>query len=274
MFELRCTVRDCQHVLDRSESGLTCESRHHFDRAKQGYWNLAQPQDRKSKQPGDCDDAVMARHRWLACGHAAGLVQTLSPWMSVTATSTTPRTLDLGCGEGFFGPAFFSGEEDGYCGIDLSKTAIKLAARRWPEATWVLANADRELPAIDASVDRVLSLFGRRPVAEIKRVLAAEGICVVAVPGEEDLIELREQVQQSGHRRRRWELVVEEMESVGLRCIQQSSWQHQVTLAPDAILDALAMTYRGVRHSQQERLQAIESMDVTLAADLMLFRHR
>ncbi|MCM2371313.1 methyltransferase domain-containing protein [Aporhodopirellula aestuarii] len=277
MFELRCTVRDCQNILVPSDSGLTCEARHHFDRAKQGYWNLTQPQDRKSKQPGDCTEAVMARHRWLARGHAAGLVQTLSPWIAIPTRSgadSPPRTLDLGCGEGFFGPALFANEAEGYCGIDLSKTAMKLAARRWPEATWVLANADRELPATDASVDRVISLFGRRPVAEIQRVLAPDGVCIIAVPGEEDLIELREKVQQSGHRRRRWELVVEEMEAAGLRCAEQTHWELKVELAPDAILDALAMTYRGVRHSQQERLKTVEAMSVTLAADLLLLRRR
>jgi len=39
----------------------------------------------------------------------------------------------------------------------------------------------------------------------------------VAVPGEEDLIELREQVQQTGRRRSRWEIVVEELEAVALK---------------------------------------------------------
>ncbi|MFG0289215.1 MAG: methyltransferase domain-containing protein [Rhodopirellula sp. JB044] len=274
MFELRCTVRNCQNLLNPTETGLTCNARHHFDRAKQGYWNLTQPQDRKSKKPGDCDEAVLARHRWLERGHAAGLVAELSTWVKMDGRDTTLRTLDLGCGEGYFGPALFSDAPDGYCGIDLSKTAIKLATRRWPAATWVLANADRELPAAEASVDRVVSLFGRRPITEIKRCLSPEGICVIAVPGEEDLIELREQVQQAGHRRRRGDVIVEEMEDAGLRCVEQRTWKHQVTLDHDAIQDALAMTYRAVRHSQQARLSSIDTMNVTLAADLLLFRHK
>src|SRR5690606_6274486 len=145
------------------ESGLFCAAGHHFDRAKEGYWNLLQPQDRKSRHPGDADTAVLARHRWLQRGHAAGLIATLQPWIAdqPRSDSAAPlRTLDLGCGEGSLGPAFVPADAAGYCGIDLSKRAIKLAARRWPSATWVLANADRILPAADASVDRVVSLFG------------------------------------------------------------------------------------------------------------------
>ena len=275
MFELRCTVRGCRELLERSDSGLFCAAGHHFDRAKEGYWNLLQPQDRKSKNPGDADAAVLARHRWLGRGHAAGLIEAFKPWIETYQPgdpTAVIRTLDLGCGEGSFGPALFAGDASHYCGIDLSKRAIKLAARGWPEATWVLANADRILPVADGSVDRIVSLFGRRPIEEIRRVLVDSGICIVAVPGEDDLIELREKVQQAGHRRNRSETIVEAMAAGGLECVEKKHWEQRVDLEPDAIADALAMTYRAARHSQQARLESLAAMKVTLAADLILLR--
>ena len=275
MFQLRCIVRDCHELLrleDSRKQEMFCGSGHHFDRAKQGYWPLLQPQDRKSLNAGDSDEAVFARQRWLQRGHAAGLIESLRPWMTIHPHGSS--TLDLGCGEGSFGPALFPDEAESYCGIDLSKRAIKLAARGWPAATWVMANADRILPASDGSVHRVLSLFGRRPAVEIKRVLAPEGICVVAIPGEDDLIELREKVQQAGHQRSRWEAVVDEMRVVGLELVERKEWKHQVELEQDAINDALAMTYRAVRHSQRTRSEDLSSMQVTLAADLLMFRSK
>jgi len=148
MFQLHCTVRNCTHLLSHQEGGLFCNAGHHFDKPKGGFWNLLQPQDKKSLKPGDSSDAVMARHR-----------------------STIERVMDLGCGEGTFGPALFGRPEASYCGVELSKQAIRLAAKRWPEGTWVLANADRFLPAARSSVDCVISLFGRRPATEIARVL-------------------------------------------------------------------------------------------------------
>lgn len=259
------------------EKGLFCSAGHHFDRSKQGYWNLLQPQDRRSLKPGDSDAAVLARRRWLARGYATGLIAALRPWAErwpTTSVAQPPGILDLGCGEGSFGPALFPNHAEGYCGIDLSKRAIKFAVRGWPDATWVLANADRILPAADASVHCVMSLFGRRPVDEIRRVLVSGGDCIVAVPGEEDLIELRECVQQTGHRRSRWESVVDEMSNAGLECVEYRPWQHQAMLEPDAIGDALAMTYRAVRNSQQKRLDDVSAMRVTLAADLILLRNR
>lgn len=270
MFELRCTVRNCSQTLVHSERGLCCSAGHHFDRAKEGYWNLTQPQDKKSSNPGDNRDAVLARHRWLERGHAAGLIATLKLWIPDSNPPT--RILDLGCGDGTFGPALFADHASNFCGIDLSKPAIKLAAKRWPGATWVLANADRGLPANDSSVDCVLSLFGRRPVAEVSRVLSPDGSCIVAVPGEDDLIELREQVQKEGKRRSRVDAILEEMNSHGLHCFEQKRWQTQIEVAPDEIADALAMTYRAVRRSEQSLVASIDATNVTLAADLMLFR--
>jgi len=268
MFQLHCTVRNCTHLLSPKEGGLYCNAGHHFDKPKGGFWNLLQPQDKKSLTPGDSSDAVMARHRWLQRGHATGLIQTLIPWTSAPAIQ---RIMDLGCGEGTFGPALFDRPEASYCGVDLSKQAIRLAAKRWPSGTWILANADRFLPAADNSVDCVMSLFGRRPATEIKRVLKPGGCCIVAVPGAEDLIQLREQVQETGRRRSRWEAIVEELKTAGLELQQHQRWQTSVNLDPSAIADALAMTYRAVRNSQHQKAEQLESMPVTLAADLMRF---
>jgi 23S rRNA (guanine745-N1)-methyltransferase len=111
-------------------------------------------------------------------------------------------------------------------------------------------------------------------VSEISRVLSVDGSCIVAIPGEEDLIQLREQVQQVGRRRSRWELVVEEMNAVGLELSTHKKWIQEVSLDSEEIADALAMTYRAVRNAQNARLKGVDQMEVTLAADLLLFQHK
>ena len=108
MIELRCTVRNCKQLLNRHDRTLRCDSGHSFDQAKEGYWNLTQPQDKKSSNPGDAVDAVLARHRWLKKGHAKGLVDSLKALASTACVEAGP-ILDLGCGEGSFGSALFSG---------------------------------------------------------------------------------------------------------------------------------------------------------------------
>ncbi|MEZ6088391.1 MAG: methyltransferase domain-containing protein [Pirellulaceae bacterium] len=274
MFELCCTVRDCHRVLRAEGTSLRCAAGHHFDRSKDGYWTLLQPQHRKSLNAGDADVAVLARHRWLRNGRADGFIATLRSWIEPLPRAlekSLRRTIDLGCGDGSIAPRLFPEDASSFCGIDLSRRGLKLAARGWPTATWVMANADRMLPVADASVDRVVSLFGRRPIEEMYRTLCDEGHCIVAVPGEDDLIELRERMQQEGRRRKRSTAIVDQMTQCGFRCVETHDWRERVQLDREGIDDALAMTYRGVRHSQKSRLEGVESMETTLAADVMLF---
>lgn len=224
-------------------------------------------------QPGDPDDAVLARRRWLASPAAAGLIEALRDWGSrwISTGDRGASVIDLGCGEGSLAPVLFPDHADGYCGIDLSKRAIKLAARHWPEATWVWANADRGLPAGDATADYVVSLFGRRPASEIARVLNPEGTVLIAVPGEEDLIELREAAKQEGHRRSRVEKIVDTFATAGLSLQDHQTWRDTQQLDRETLRDALTMTYRGIRKSEQSRLAAIDSMEVTFHAELICF---
>ena len=75
-----------------------------------------------------------------------------------------------------------------------------MAAQRFPkkdgmEMEWVVANADRRLPVSDHSTTLLLSVHARRNAQEAARVLTAGGHCVIAVPADDDLIELREAVQ-------------------------------------------------------------------------------
>lgn len=273
MFQLRCSVRRCHQALHRDRGGLTCGDGHHFDRAKEGYFSLLQPQDRKSLAPGDHDDAVSARRRWLDRGHASGLIECLRTITdhAIGASPIEPSIVDLGCGDGSFPPALFPDYPNQFCGIDLSKKAIKLAAKKWPPATWVWANADRELPIQDHSISLVMSLFGRRPTTEISRIVHPGGRCVVAIPAEDDLIELREQTQKVGLRRSRWEKVVEQFNGVGLKFQQHIQWRQQIDASPEEVSDALAMTYRAVRHAQRQRLKVSDSNRITFAADILVF---
>ena len=92
------------------------------------------------------------------------------------------------------------------------------------------------------------------------------------MPGEDDLIELREQVQKEGKRRSRVDAIVQEMNNNGLQCVEQKQWRTQIEIGPDEIADALAMTYRAGRRSEQSRIASIDATKMTLAADLMQFR--
>lgn len=271
MPTLLCPVRACASPLTREAHAFRCLRGHSFDIARSGYCNLLQPQDRKSKNPGDPKEAVLARRRFLEAGHGDFLASALLETLDALPLPARPAVLDVGCGEGFYlGGLAREREIEGH-GIDLSVPAIDLAARRWPGLSWFVVNADRALPYAEGSFDLALSLTARRNAPELRRVLKPGGRLVVAVPGEDDLIELRAAVQGEGVRRDRVPSVVAEL-AAHFEMESHRPLRRRALLDAPALRDLLASTYRGARQSERLRADGLDALEVTSSLDLLIFR--
>lgn len=265
---LLCTVRDCRTPLTRDDRRWRCERGHSFDVARSGYVNLLQPQDKKSKVPGDPADAVTARRRFLDRGHAEAIVRAIVALVPMAADETL---LDVGCGEGHHTAAFRAAYGAETHGVDLSVPAIELAAKRWPDCHWVVANADRFLPYADRSFHVVASITARLQPEEFRRVIRDDGALLLALAGPDDLIELREAVQGEGIERDRVQRTID-LFAPRFTFERLERVRHVAHLERDSIRDVLASSYRGARTRERERLESLEAMDVTLARDLLLLR--
>src|SRR5664279_1268940 len=185
---LLCPVRDCHMALVREERRLFCPREHSFDVARSGYVNLLQPQERRSKQPGDTAAAVAGRRRLHDRGATEPLLHAIG---EIIAPSPRDIVLDAGCGDGFYLGALARQTGFDACGVDISIPAIDAAARRYPGCEWIVANADRFVPYADRSFSIVLSITARMNAGEFRRVLRDDGRLLVALPAPDDLVELR-----------------------------------------------------------------------------------
>ena len=156
-------------------------------------------------------------------------------------------------------------------GIDLSTAAVEHAARRFPQITWVVANADRRLPILDHSVSLILSLHARRNAAESVRTLSPNGWLVATVPGLDDLAELREAVQGMRVERGRAELFLQG-HAAQFELVERFVVREHHTLGGDALRDLLRTTYRGARASAARRVEELTALDVTLSSEVLLLR--
>jgi len=252
---LVCPVRDCHLPLGRVERRVVCSRGHSFDVARSGYINLLQPQERRSKQPGDTVPAVKARRRL----HERGVTEPLLRGIAeILAARAGDIVLDAGCGDGFYlgGIAGQAGCEAH--GVDISTAAVDAAARRYGECEWIVANADRLLPYADGSFSIVMSVTGRMNAGEFRRVLRDGGRLLVALPAPDDLIELR------GAGRDRVPRTVETF----ARDFKLADQRRVTTVAG---LDAAGV--HDVLHSIYRPLRAkpAEAMRLTFSLDLLLF---
>jgi len=270
---LACSVRGCARPLARSDATYRCERGHSFDTARSGYLNLIQPQDRRSLEAGDARETVAGRRALLDGGFGTALQGALIEAVGSLALRRGARVVDLGCGDGHFLAAVCAHAGFIGCGIDLSAHAVDSAARRHPDHVWIAANADRRLPLVDGAFNLALSIEGRRPRDELARVLAPTGPLLVALPGANDLVELREAVfgetcAMDGVARVEAELAPR-FRLLARRTVQQTRELDRTALARLA-----AATYRWARHREQEALARLDRLSVTTAHDVLVFAIR
>jgi len=262
---LLCPVRDCRLALVRQERTLLCPRGHSFDVARSGYINLLQPQDRRSKQPGDTKAAVASRRRLHDLGVTQPLLRAIGEMINPQPSDIV---LDAGCGDGFYLGSL--AREIGFDahGVDISTFAADAAARRYPpgeRCEWIVANADRFMPYADRSFSIALSITARMNSAEFRRVLRDDGRLLVALPSPEDLAELRSHIGESGRDR-----VARTVETFapGFTLAEQRRVTTTADLSAEAVHDVLLSIYRPMRS------RPAEAMRVTFSLDLLLFRPR
>src|SRR4051812_9006263 len=178
-----------------------CAAGHSYDMAREGYCNLLVVQHKSSRDPGDGKDKVAARRRFLEAGHyepiAARTFEVARDCMADPADGPF-SVFDAGCGEGYYldrlarsGAVCPDAATLALAGIDVSKWAIKSAARRAVPVTWLVAN-NRNPPFLPASVDLILCLFGFPVWEGFKRVQKPRGHVLLVEPGADHLVELRQ----------------------------------------------------------------------------------
>lgn len=187
----------CVAPLEREEHRCLCPNRHSFDRAAAGYVHLLPANRKHSKDPGDDKAMVAARAAFLAKGYYQPLRDALCKAVSqYSGLPASPVVLDSGCGEGYYTAGLFqalteAGRTPKIAGVDLSRAALRRAAKRVPEGEFAAASVYR-LPLADASADVLVNIFSPLATDEFARVLRPGGLFCYAVPSPRHLWEMKE----------------------------------------------------------------------------------
>ncbi len=253
---------------------LRCEKGHVFDMAREGYCNLLLVQQKASLDPGDSKTMVAARRKFLEGGYFAPIAERVFELVcDMTARvnrDTILRMVDAGCGEGYYlyqlSKLALANHHQGklaLAGCDISKWAVKAAAKRSPDIAWAVAG-NRQLPFAPGTVDVILSMFGYPDWEKFKTVQPADGRVLLVDPGPDHLIELRRIIYP--------EVNIREGRSLntatggGYRLKSTDQIKFLVNLENNSsIQDLLAMTPHAFKITAKARedLQALKRLTVT-----------
>ncbi len=208
-FPLLCPVcRDPLRFGGGDARTLVCGAGHSFDAAKQGYFNFLV--GKGTVFEADSADMVAARFDFLSAGHYQPLADALAELAAPALLATPGRqgvVLDAGTGTGHYLRAVLDRvsrdpavardlSTDGVAadtasaasvsaaaiGLDISKFALRRAARMNPEALNVVGDVWQPLPVAENAVDVVTVVFAPRNAPEFARVLRPGGRLVVVTP--------------------------------------------------------------------------------------------
>ncbi|GIJ77295.1 23S rRNA (guanine745-N1)-methyltransferase [Micromonospora phaseoli] len=188
---LRCPV--CGEPLAEAATGdsraLRCPRRHSFDIARQGYVNLLAG---RSPHSGDSTEMVTARADFLAAGHYDVISTALADAAHDAAPAGAyPLVVEPGAGTGRHLAAVLAALPATHgLALDVSKPALRRAARAHPRVTAALADTWQRLPLADASTALLLNVFAPRNGTEFHRVLDPAGRLLVVTPAADHLAEL------------------------------------------------------------------------------------
>ncbi|MFF4413701.1 putative RNA methyltransferase [Streptosporangium sp. NPDC001559] len=267
---LVCPV--CGGDLALDERAVRCDAGHTFDVARQGYVSLLTG----SRAPGTADsaDMVAARDAFLGAGHFAPLAEAVAG----ACRTDAGVVVDAGAGTGHY-LARVLDRLPGAVGValDVSKHALRRAARAHPRLGAVVADVWRPLPLRSGSAEVLLNVFAPRNGPEFARVLAPDGTLVVVTPTSRHLEPLVERlgllsVDQDKERR--------VADSLGDRFVEAGRSLHEfgMTLGRDAVEAVVGMgpsAWHTDSHAMRARIADLpESSEVTASFYMSIFQRR
>ena len=271
MANFICPV--CSQPLNIKEKSYICKNRHSFDISAKGYVNLLPANKKHSAAPGDDKLMVVARNNFLSLGYYSHLKETLEN-LCDKYSSKEVSVLDCGCGEGYYTQGVYEklvqqGKKAEIKGIDISKDAVAIAAKRLKEGQFAVASSFH-LPIENKSVDVLINCFSPLCLKEFIRVLKKKGVFLYVVPAPKHLWQLKEALYEKPY-----ENPLKEEQYDGFELIETVKAEKEIFIENNADINNLfKMTpyvYRSPKEAQEVLLKA---ENLTVNAHFIVYVYR
>ncbi len=263
----------CRLPLKLVGHSLSCEQGHLFDRAREGYVNLWVGHKRPFLL-GDSAEMVQARRRFLEAGYYDPLYQQVQMVVQQVADGAEGVIADVGCGEGYgigrLQQQWSQPVLPMFAGVDVSKTAVRLAAKKYTAVHFAVSDIWQQLPFTTHAVQLLLNLFAPRNSAEFGRVVKPGGWLVVVIPDPAHLDSLRQRLPLLQIEAEKRERITTQLTAFfTLQAVYPL--RHTLSLPAPALQDLITMT-PNARHLSPAQSTELGTAETEAAFEILLFR--
>jgi len=276
----KCPSCDQALILqdDTQPHTYRCNNQHSFDLAREGYLNLLLAQHKRSRNPGDSDEMIRSRQRFLNAGYYNPLSDAIVAAVAKAASGPEQTVLDLGCGEGYYMQQLRIASETAstklkLSGIDISKFAVRLAAKRKMDAR-LAVDSVYNIPLFENRIDTAISVFSPISVEETARVLKPGGKLIMVGPGAEHLSGLTSLIYEQSLPHGGNTAGLEKAAQFTL--LEQIEIKETIVVTGSDILDLLKMTpyYWHSRPEQQEMLAKLDKLETLIHFNINIYQNQ
>lgn len=234
--------------------------------AKEGYVNLL-VSNKSADSHGDDKEMVASRTAFLEGGYYKPLRDKVCEIIKTMDLSDI-NLLDAGCGEGYYTSAY-SELCKNTVGIDISKSAVKHAAKKCKDASFAVASV-YHLPLVESGFDFVVNCFSPNAPEEFSRVLKKGGYLVYVVPAPKHLWELKSILYDNPYEN---EEKIEEYDGFVLSKVEEVTTRFRLD-SSEKIKNLFHMTPYTWNTPKEgiARLEGIDSLDVTADFRIHVFK--
>lgn len=269
-------------ALKRDDNCFSCDRKHTYDLARQGYVYLLPVQFKSSLEPGDSKSMVLARRSVLELHHFLPLGQALCNQVLGHADFLASKAgclIDAGCGEGYYTnllaeqlQLLYPAPRMPLLGVDISKWSVQAAAKKYPNVAFSVAS-NKRLPICNGAANAIISLFGFETWQPWSELQTTEQLVFVVDAGPHHLLELREKIYSEV----RIHDAPDHPEAVkaGYVLIHKSQVTYSTVIeSARTLLDILEMTPHGRRtdHELLNKIAEIDTMSLTIDAVVRTYR--
>jgi 23S rRNA (guanine745-N1)-methyltransferase len=264
----------CKRILEKQEKAYVCGDGHSYDISAEGYVHLLPPNKMHSKIPGDNKQMVASRRDFLNTGLYRCFSEELNRLVQKCMNMQNPVVLDAGCGEGYYtGRLYEYLKENGFSpqvnGFDISKFAVKAAAKRYKEIDFAVGSVF-DIPVASESADCVIDVFAPIVEDELNRVLKPGGYLILAVPGEQHLYGLKQILYDDPY-----ENEYRETDYRGFRFVKRTAVREKIKINNGkTVMDLFSMTpyYWKTPVEGCERLKQTDTLSTEIEFDFLIYQ--